>query len=199
MPQLYGSHLKSWRAWEVACALQASIERWVNSGGYRSVREEVTAGEHRVHIRFNELPGEWSLLIGESVQNMRNSLDNLVFGLSELHVGRATRGRRGPSLCYPIHGPNALPDSRRDAALGLIPTDVRDFVVQTQPHNFKGGYGQSRLWALHELSNQDKHRAIPTYLVSMDMVRTTGPVSSFECVAPKIPIVDGDWVALVLY
>jgi hypothetical protein len=192
VPQFHGAHLKSWRAWELSCSLQASVERWIYSGGYRF--ERVAAdGEHVVYIRFTELPGEWSLLIGECVQHMRNSLDNLVYGLSELEAGRTLTEEEGRDLTYPILT-KAMSSSKIDSTLGFLPQAVREFVLESQPYA-SSDPENTRLWTLHRLAVLDKHRAIPTSLVSMSSARTTGTVTSMEFVTPMTPLKDGDWIA----
>jgi hypothetical protein len=194
VPELHGSHLKSWRAYEHACTLQASIERWKYAGGYKFNRTVDDDGWHHVTMRFNALPSEWSLLIGECVQNLRNSLDNLLFALATLEAGRPLTADEQKVMEFPIcERPDQL-SKRRQAMLTMLPTPVADFVVKIQPFStpVDGKAAHAALALLHRLSVLDKHRAIPTHLVSLDSLMTTCMVREVKSIVlPNSPISDG--------
>lgn len=194
IPSLYGAHLKSWRGWEHSTALEASINRWLHSGGYTLKRTDTGSGDYEFRVRFNNLPGEWPLLIGEATQNLRNSLDNLVYALAEINAQRPLTEEEAGGLHFPISGPKPLAPKALERATSYLPGNVRDFIAQIQPSNDPDHFGDHALWALHRLSNIDKHRAIPVSLIAVEGMLASQPVTSFAAVSPGTTLSDGDLI-----
>ena len=189
--ELHSPHLRLWRAWEQIQMLESHIARWLHSGGYRFDRQTDPDGRLHIRIRFNSLPAEWSLLLGEALHSMRSSLDHLVYGLAILEQGRALTEDEARKTEFPIFGPEALTDGLRTRKVGLLPEPVQLAIVQYQPHN-ASDYRMTKLWTLHALDNRNKHRSIDPQLVSyrsfMPDVPFTGDAT---VVTPGSPLHDG--------
>jgi hypothetical protein len=98
-------------------------------------------------------PEEWSLLAGEAIQNLRSSLDHIVYAAS---------GERDWTQ-FPIF---TSTDKYREKAPGMlpgVPDSVKLTIEKAQPYNsYAPDPGQAMLEQLRLLSNLDKHRTLAT-------------------------------------
>ena len=121
-------------------------------------REEVEtrSPEHRIHRVYaserKPIPDDWTLRAGEAVQNIRASLDHVVYAVS---------GRRG--CAFPIC---TKPDDFREASakrLKGIPTAMQATIERAQPYRTApSAPSRDPLEQLRTLSNIDKHRTLTT-------------------------------------
>jgi hypothetical protein len=99
---------------------------------------------------------EWPLLAGDAIQNIRNSLDHVVWACAEKSV-------RGRDTAFPIC---TDPDKFQSAAkkkLRGVPEVVRASIEKWQPYRtWPDDPARDLLAQLHKLSNNDKHRALTT-------------------------------------
>ena len=171
--------------------LESHIARWLHSGGYRFDRRTDSDGRLHVHIRFNALPAEWSLLLGETLHSMRSSLDHLVYGLAALEQGRPLTEDEARKTEFPIFGPEPLTDGLRARKIGLLPQRVQEAIARYQPHNVND-YRMTKLWTLHALDNRNKHRSIDPQLVSYESILPAFPLTGdVTVVTPGSPLHDG--------
>ena len=98
-------------------------------------------------------PEEWPLLAGEAIQNIRSSLDHIVYAAS----GGQDRTQ------FPIF---TDPDDFEEKAPGLlagVPDSVRATIEKAQPYrDYPPDPAQAMLEQLRVLSNLDKHRTLAT-------------------------------------
>jgi hypothetical protein len=120
-------------------------------------------------IIFDEaLPPEWSCVVGDCLQNLRQALDHFVWACAARRGGGRARARMG--------GFRIVRDERRWEKFvrrkqGSVATDLRDwmgepawqFMCAVQPHvrAVAPDPDHDPIWALHELSRIDRHETLP--------------------------------------
>jgi hypothetical protein len=108
-------------------------------------------------------------VVGDCVQNLRSSLDHLVFALAEKHSGPLSE-EDARACQFPI-----IRDETRKGQTGagpsvfqnnVLPRDIKDLspaaqtIIEMQPYKLGTAYKTHFLWELGELSNTDKHRFV---------------------------------------
>lgn len=173
--------------------LAESIDDWKRSGGLDFIRRSSADKlSHEVHLRSDPLPAEWSLMIGDAVQNIRNALDHLVFALTEKALGRPLTEKEERATEFPVERLSPIDATRQRRAMGHLPQLAQDFIMSMQP-TAVGSRPKSLLWNLHEISNRDKHRTVTTSLVTMTGIGILDPMTSIDLLkAPGVEVADGD-------
>ena len=98
-------------------------------------------------------PEEWPLLAGEAIQNLRSSLDHVVYAAS----GGEDRTQ------FPIFTDTGKFNEKAPGMLQGVPESVRATIEKAQPyHDFPPAPAQAMLEQLRVLSNLDKHRTLTT-------------------------------------
>lgn len=108
---------------------------------------------------------EWGVAIGEIVHNIRSSLDNLTWALSEAYSGASPpypipRGSPWRQVAFPICRDAHAWISSGKRNVQLVRPSLETHFERLQPY-----YGRKRperhwLWMLQELWNSDKHRTV---------------------------------------
>lgn len=108
-------------------------------------------------------------MIGDVVQNLRNSLDHLVFALAKVYTCTLTEEIARKSK-FPIIGdetskgmPGSGSNKFRDNAVQMlqaIDPKAKDAIERMQPYQRGRNFRSHPLWQLNELSNIDKHRML---------------------------------------
>jgi hypothetical protein len=115
------------------------------------------------------IPSDLPLLIGDAVQNMRHSLDHLVY--------TAARGRGKTQ--FPIFDDPCDFQVMGRRQISTVPKPIRTIIEEVQPYKtiVKRPHTDS-LAVLSDLSNHDKHRDIATLASYIDIpwVTSDGPV-----------------------
>ncbi len=178
-PEFLSAYHKTERTAEHLKTLKSLIEPWRNGDGYELVTErDPQTGQKTVHFRFGSLPHRWSTIIGDSVQGLRNSLDNMVFGIAEANAGRPLTEREAKDLSLPIYGSEPLTDAEADRKLIHVPAEIKDFIRSEaiQPHHqWDPDQHVHIMWMLHKLANIDKHRTMHLGVVQMRAARARPP------------------------
>lgn len=145
------------------------------------------------------IPGRISLILGDCLQNLRSSLDYLVWELVS-----AANNAPGKHNMFPLcTTPEAFEDQvrRRHRLDGLHP-DAVDEIRGLQPYQYGSDFDHSTLWVLDDLCNINKHRRVLlTNLCcgpsDLQLKRTNGElfgrvtkIRKSEKVGP-FPVVDG--------
>lgn len=110
-------------------------------------------------------PGpDWSLMVGDSVQNMRAALDHCTWALSS----REVRNRRPNEIEFPIFDSRAKYSSGKAKRLRGVPDEAVAIIDTLQP----SAYGNQNphfhpLWLLHDLARIDRHRQIHVALMAV--------------------------------
>jgi hypothetical protein len=137
------------RAGEHLADLQRRVDRYVaDQEGKISV--ELHQGVPVVVNRAEMPPRMLSVLVGETVQNLRTALDYLVFALAWLDSGSEQSRTQ-----FPIEGRCEGFDGRRSTYLKGLSDEHVAAIKRLQPFN-----GGAWLGTLANASNQDKHRAL---------------------------------------
>ncbi len=132
----------------------------------------------------------FSLMIGDVVQNLRNSLDHLVFALAKVYtckfpeeIARKTQ--------FPIigdetskgevgSGSNMFRDNAVQMLQALDPK-AKEEIERLQPYQRGMNFRSHPLWQLNELSNIDKHRML--HITAWNFTALAIPATM--CVPPK--------------
>jgi hypothetical protein len=98
-------------------------------------------------------PDDWPLLAGEAIQNLRSSLDHMVYAAS---------GERGGTQ-FPIFTDPAEYQQKAPGMLRGVPAPVSATIEGAQPYrSWASDPAQVALEQLRLLSNLDKHRTLAT-------------------------------------
>ena len=154
---------------QIAQALTA-IDAWVQDGGYRTFDEPDGAGNAHVQAEMvKPLPEDLSVIIGDALQNLRNSLDNLVFSLA-----LDNRGTLSPveerGISFPISD-SAVPTN--SLSIQLLSQGAITDICSLAPDPARLALNHDPLWLLNGTANRDKHRTI---LVAAGAVTSAGAI-----------------------
>lgn len=102
------------------------------------------------------IPARFGLIVGDALQNLRSSLDYLVWELV-----LAANGHPSKDNMFPICSTEELfmQQVSRGRLAGMSPDAVAE-VKSLQPYHLGQDFNKSILWALDELVNVNKHRRI---------------------------------------
>lgn len=107
--------------------------------------------------RVSDVPADFSLFLGDALQNLRSALDYAAYFLIKRHGGKTSTQTGFPIEDTPEKYEAAFP--RKIPCAGKILKEVIDAM-----RPYKGG--NDRLWQLHRLNNIDKHRLLLTVCVA---------------------------------
>lgn len=170
-PPLASAYLKLIRAQEHLDPLVEDIRRFENSQPYRVIREtDESAGEHLAYVVVDGIPGDrWYGPLGDTVHNLRGTLDHAVHGLSRYFAGRPLTEPEMKSIEFPI---TTDPDHWRRYVEGgkqsirFLPDAYRQIIESEQPYRGSNDFIRSNhpMHVLKTLWNTDKHRTIPLFV-----------------------------------
>ena len=149
--QLIGIDTKIARAKQQVCELQAAIRAWVDTTPYEIIEYSEVETKRRVFaikIR-NDLPSGFAGMVGDVLNNLRTSLDYLVWELTD--------GKGGDRLYFPVAYKAKSVKAMIDGVKHLTLNDAVHLLEATEA--YKGGNGHG-LWQLHELNRLEKHRPL---------------------------------------
>ncbi len=155
------SHWKLVRAYQHLMGLDAEIDTWLQSDPWATRTEfDTQMGKYRVYIDLLvSVPDEFSLIIGDFLQNLRAVLDHMVHELGERHLGRPLTDKEARDSMFPIYCDKPLPPQESVRRLGSIDPAKKAAIEQLQPHT-RSDTQYDFLCDLSELANRDKHRAV---------------------------------------
>jgi hypothetical protein len=152
---------------------------------------EIHAESARCLWRFRVVekpPLDWSMIVGDYLQNLRAALDHLVWILVRANGCEPSRGN-----CFPLFD---VEPSRKRAngergrwnrqVAGLHPA-VINFIEDCQPYKAPDGPDSHILGALRTLSNEDKHRTVLPTLIAINEDATKFKFKSLEVRDIKVP------------
>lgn len=108
---------------------------------------------------------EWSLVIGDCVQNFRSALDHMVWQLAP----QKARRDAPTSLEFPIFLDPLRYNAAAPTRIASLPAAAQRIIESVQPFN-RDEPIKDPLWQLHTLSNIDKHRRLHVGDVSLEAV-----------------------------
>jgi hypothetical protein len=103
------------------------------------------------------IPEEIALIAGDTLQNLRSSLDHLAWALVETNGEKPIDGATG----FPIVDEEPITPKQQasfDRKIEGMGPKAKDIIRSIKP--YKGG--DDVLWMLHRLNNRDKHRTLFT-------------------------------------
>ena len=127
-----------------------------------------TSGTFIFEVSAKKIPvAPLSLVVGDIVQNIRNSLDHAVYELgiknnhpefhNNSHVSQFPIIGNQSNAGNLINGEQNF-ESRRKSFIKYISNEAQDFLKTVQPFTVGDQYEEHPLWLLNKLSNIDKHR-----------------------------------------
>lgn len=155
---LYGPFRKVTRAKEHFDTLRGEIEAFSGRDPYGWWTEsEDYADEEREYTVFAEVREEpdprWGLIAGDVIQNLRASLDQLVWGISDRKV-------RNHLTAFPIYWPKRKFRVGAPARIAGVSAPARALIERSQPYHWGARASDHPLAVLKTLSNLDKHQAL---------------------------------------
>jgi hypothetical protein len=176
-PSLEGCWAKIRRAEQHLKSLHEEIGAFIDSDPHQVVERfdlETSTYEMRIEVERSPDDSAWGALVGDFVQNLRASLDHLVWQLVLLN------GERKPSNQnqFPIvmsesdywESRKGKP-SLRDRMLAGVAEEHRARIDLVQPYRRGDRAAERSLAYLRWLSNVDKHRALHTTLFTVKTPR----------------------------
>jgi hypothetical protein len=135
---------------------EAAVEDFRRSNPHTIGREDsVETGQVRFYIQqVPVIPNELSFMLGDTLHNLRSTLDHLAHALVVTSGGTPNRDTSFP-ICVSA---NDFPELSRKNMPGLR-KPCYDILDRIQP--YKGGWGH-KLWQLNKLDIIDKHRLLLT-------------------------------------
>jgi hypothetical protein len=151
-------------------AIQDAVTRFAdpkNLDGIRVTKQiDLNPPTFRVVVTsLPQIPSEWSLLIGETLYNVRGALDYLVWDLAILDTGDMPRTKNSHRLWrtqFPLCEDDRNGEWRKALRTTLKPlTPAHQAIIESfQPYHRWNWNPPEPLLALDKLSNADKHRAL---------------------------------------
>jgi hypothetical protein len=142
--------------------------------GFTSALETIaTPGEVQMRLgRFSELATrDWSVVVGDCVQNFRAALDHMAWQLSSAQerIARPTR------IEFPIFADQARYLVEAPRKIAGVPAAAASVIQSIQPFHRnpaqdQNGHAAHPLWQLQELATIDKHRRLHIGHVSLEAV-----------------------------
>jgi hypothetical protein len=164
-------NLKLDRAREHLQTFKVKARSWVEGKPYSVVDERDPeppldtlsfAGLQRRRFRLariDPVPDPLSLILGDSVHNLRASLDHLAMALAKAVTPAMTEKQiRGSE--FPISDENPIATDLMDKKIGCVAPAARIIIEALQPHHRGNKYRDDPLWQIHELDRIDKHRSL---------------------------------------
>jgi hypothetical protein len=132
-------------------------EGWVNNKSYEvSVKPDGQGRLELVGEQVKPLPDVLGLVIGDALESMRSSLDNLAFALA-CKNSRALTADEQEDVSFPIH--NQPPVATHRSITHMSPA-AQAAIISLCGYPAMRAKEQDALWLLNKTNNRDKHRAI---------------------------------------
>ncbi|HET6999554.1 MAG TPA: hypothetical protein VFI03_13320 [Solirubrobacterales bacterium] len=163
-------------------SLNDELRSYIREGRPFEYQAEIDREEAQFRIRVvggEPPPDEMSLIVGDFVQNLRASLDHLIWAAVRATGNTPTMGNAFPIF---LEGPQT---SRRKEALWArqlagIAEEAIPLIDQIQPYKRGEDARFDALACLKELSNEDKHRVVLQTLNAIPDPNDAAPDLDFE-------------------
>lgn len=181
-----------------AQAVKSEVKAWMERNPY-SVLQKVNADctRYSVIFRVNEAPPmyRWSLMIADSIFNLRCSLDHLVYAIACHEAAPKPPSYEG-KLQFPICDDSASFDKAviERKQLGTISDPIRAAIKFYQPYNRLHADLPPLLSILRDFSNRDKHKLLPLAMqgVAMGDLGFVGEVPDVNKRNPRLHLSAGE-------
>ena len=151
--------------------LEQEIINWFKDG--KTYSQKITPNPEETNTFLLEVYSDpipiapFSLMIGDIVQNIRSSLDHIVYELGEnnnhpefvckSHMSQFPIIGNESNSGNSIDGSKSFSESIKKTIKYIIP-EAQQFIKSVQPFNEGNQFHEHPLWLLNKLSNIDKHR-----------------------------------------
>jgi len=173
---LFSSRLKIDRAKKHFSDLNVETEAFASRKPYKIVLDEDSEPGikiHRLHV-VEAMPPQWSCIIGDTIHNLRSSLDALATALVALRPDASNELVK--KTYFPIGwSKRDLSRNRSTAFFEWVGQDIKEAILSMQP--YRGGKGHA-LWLLDHLDITDKHRRVVPIWARLTNVTAHPPVWS---------------------
>lgn len=197
MASLDSVRQKIFRAILHAQSLETELHRYFDSDPAHMVRDKDSPDDAPTFTLKPKgpMPARFGLIIGDCLQNLRSSLDYLVWELV-----LATNSQPAEHNMFPICTSadlfrNAV--SKRKRLLGVHPDAVAE-IEALQPYHLGQDWRKSKLWVIEEFVNINKHRRVLLTMLrssltpQMDIFQVGGELIAHLPAGASMPIFDGD-------
>jgi hypothetical protein len=159
---------------------------------YRVVTEiDKESSRYLGRVRISrELPLQWSVVVGDYLQNLRATLDHLIWQLVLANEKKPGFGNSFPIFDkLPPEDPSHPDRERWERHIRGLHPDAARFIDFCQPYKGIHGPGVHTLTGLRILSNEDKHRVLVPALSSVHQDREQFTLRAVEVrdIKPPIP------------
>ncbi len=139
--------------------MQATLNQWILDGGYRIWNVTDDQGFSYTYAQQTmPFPTDLPDIIGDAVQCLRNSLDNLAFALALAHQHpRQLERSEEDGISFPIRS-DAIPRDAR--AISLMSDPVKDVIIALAPDPGRKPLTLDLLWLLNETATRDRHHTL---------------------------------------
>lgn len=180
----YGSVRKTDRAIAHIHALKGEMETFFDEepAAFRAISKvDMESSRYLLRVMIDRpFPDWWGLIVGDVVQNLRAALDQFVCQMVHAKGKEPDRHAFPIFTAPPAEGTQAARTWNRMLA-GLDPEAVA-FIERCQPYHGPNGPRGHTLFALRELSNEDKHRLL---LPAVGAIRVPEPGFDFEVTSQR--------------
>lgn len=151
------------RAQEHAQTIKNEVRSWADRSPYSVIPQaNAECTRYSLVLRVNEPPPlqRWTLMVGDCFNNLRASLDHLVYAIAVHEAAPKPPSNEG-RLRFPITNQRAYFDSEvAGGRLGTISDPVRAAIEDVQPYKRTHPDFPPLLSILRDLNNRDKHKLL---------------------------------------
>jgi hypothetical protein len=146
------------------------VKPWTNGNGYKvAVESDGQGGSQIAGTLLKAPPDELGLIIGDVLEEMRSSLDNLAFALALKNKTTLTANEE-EDVSFPIFGSPPPVGHRR---IKHMDSAVQTKIIGLSPDPAVGPIDQNPLWLLDKTNNRDKHRVITVAVADLSQFAMT--------------------------
>jgi hypothetical protein len=184
-----GPRTKLERAKEHTRELKAEIDAFINRKPYytRTERDPDTGKETDYLIIEGELPPRWGAVIGDAIHNLRSSLDLLACQLVLVNGRTSLEGVYFP-ICKTVNGFEQSLSRLKAKGVG-----DKAISLLRRINPYKGG--NDKLWRLHRLNIDDKHRLLIPMASASDWITMIGTHTDPETGETRRDVIAGMMLA----
>jgi hypothetical protein len=158
MASLNSVELKIFRATQHFDSVKSELREYFQSNPGKMIRQPHSREDEAIFrlITDDPSPARFGLIIGDALQNLRSSLDYLVWELVLAANVQPNEKNMFP-ICSTIE---RFDDQVRRGRLNGVSPDAVTEIQSLQPYHLGKDFAKSILWAIDELTNINKHRRI---------------------------------------
>lgn len=159
---------------------ESMINEWLAKPNIYSVGVETDAdgSVEVVGRQLKALPTDLGLVVGDALQALRSSLDNLAYALTLKNTPGLT-GKQEKNISFPI---SDTPPTMGDERIKYMSDAARTILIGLSPDKRVSPLNENPLWLLNKANNRDKHRvvtvaaaAVTNYSLNFTGVMMQGP------------------------